>query len=628
MEAMGEPTITLRPYQQQILADTRAAIAAGHKRILISSPTGSGKTTVGLAMMRGAAERGHFSAVMVERIVLADQWCSAALEAGLDAGIIQAERGERGAQATIYSQQTTESRSERLSAWPEQRLVVVDEAHVQRSAITEWIRSPDRAEKAPNQVIIGMTATPHPAGLGDTYTALVQGPTTRALTDDGWLVPLEVWQAKARMDMDRHKVQATGEWAGKDIDDETALIVGDVAGEWLRVAQDHFTDPPKTLVFSSTVASGKKLCDAFNGLGLGEIAVQISYKDSRDARESALRRFRGQQRAGEGGEVYLLINVSVVGRGFDVPDASVLIDASPYRSSFASYAQMIGRVLRPAAKRAADGERAIVFDHCGNFQRFYPAWCRFVRDGVTELRPDPPPEESRMAWPCPECDALNWLRDGRTCRKCGAALQDETDRENPVPKIRAWRCGKCGAPNRPGAVACVDCGARRKEEGDGVDQARTWACPECGTENPHHEYRCGARDDDGRQCEGEKPEHAQEVEGELERFDVPSDPEGCDTSIDMQARGGRRYAWAHLSELALRHYLKRQKSVTARLWGKAQSLARVRFQRLYGYYPDWPLCSVREPVVDPRLEGWWEQVQAEYAAQYAPRTRGPRGVRR
>lgn len=46
--ASSHAPIVLRPYQEACIESCLEAINAGHSRIGVSSPTGSGKTTVGL----------------------------------------------------------------------------------------------------------------------------------------------------------------------------------------------------------------------------------------------------------------------------------------------------------------------------------------------------------------------------------------------------------------------------------------------------------------------------------------------------------------------------------------------------------------------------------------------------
>ena len=57
----------LRPYQTAIIEQARAAMRAGQKSILITAPTGSGKTALTAHMLATAASRGIPSLFVVHR---------------------------------------------------------------------------------------------------------------------------------------------------------------------------------------------------------------------------------------------------------------------------------------------------------------------------------------------------------------------------------------------------------------------------------------------------------------------------------------------------------------------------------------------------------------------------------
>ena len=611
----------LRGYQQDIVDRLRASIASGKRRPLVSLPTGAGKTRLALAVAAAAAAKGNPTGVMVERNVLADQWALEARRWGFDTGIVQAGRTWRGKHLTVYSQQTVEKRSgSARDTWPDEPVVFVDEAHIQRDRVSEWVRAGAGRSGAagqaagrpdgPTGIVIGLTATPMAKGLADTWDDLIAGPTTQRLTEQGHLVPLQVFMGRAKVDMRGAKVnRATGEWTGQAVDDRMSAIVGSVADEWMRVAEERFDSPPKTLCFSATVASGAKLVKAFNGLGCGEIAAQISYADKPRDRADILRRYGLAE--GEPGKLYVLVNVSVVGRGFDVPDAGVLIDASPYRASIQSYAQMIGRVLRPANGAAVGGESAMVFDHTGNYARFLPQWRQFFKDGVKELRAAGDEGEGGVVrweheWQCPDCSSWNAGGDA-ACRWCpyDTASAGAGGGVSPVVRV-VWICPKCDSSNREEEFACRKCRFTRKRPAKGEkDTVAGWQCG-CGAINALTSFECAG-------CGAEKPERYEVVAGTLEPF-VEEEPVGVDTTID--AREDRKYSWAHLCELALRHYLKKQRTQTPALEQKALTFAQARFMALFGIWPGWPLHTAREPEVDPRIEGWWLQKQAEYGSQF------------
>jgi DNA repair protein RadD len=62
--------------------------------------------------------------------------------------------------------------------------------------------------------VIGLSATPFSKGMADLYTNLVNVCTTNELVDDGFLVPLQMYAARA-VDMTGAKTVA-GEWSEKE----------------------------------------------------------------------------------------------------------------------------------------------------------------------------------------------------------------------------------------------------------------------------------------------------------------------------------------------------------------------------------------------------------------------------
>ena len=73
VEATGMAKPTLYPYQDDAMNAVRHAIAEGHKRICLVSPTGSGKTVMGAYTIDSASDKGKRSAFLVDRLSLIDQ---------------------------------------------------------------------------------------------------------------------------------------------------------------------------------------------------------------------------------------------------------------------------------------------------------------------------------------------------------------------------------------------------------------------------------------------------------------------------------------------------------------------------------------------------------------------------
>lgn len=176
------------------------------------------------------------------------------------------------------------------------------------------------------------------------------------------------------------------------------------------------------------------------------------------------------------------------------------------------------------------------------------------------------------------------------------------------PAEFAWRCGVCRSVNVAEQKRCRKhgCEGRAPAAKPGEDdEKRAWECKACGAMNDLRETKCCG-------CGEPRPKHFEELEGELEEVAF-EEPVGVKHGANLQI--DRKYVWAHLSELALRHYLKTRKNVTSSLKERARKLAGMRYKTLYGVWPNYPLHLAREPYVDPRIENWWQKKAAEYREQ-------------
>lgn len=402
----------LRPYQVTAVERLRDGIRAGHRSQLLVAPTGAGKTAIATHVMDEARKKGTRVAFVVDRVNLVDQ-TSAVLDAeGIPHGVIQAGHWRRRGYEPIQvcSAQTLEKRG----SFPDLSLLVVDEAHCVRKETAALITNMG------NLKVLGLTATPFAKGLSKLYTNLVNVTTTDALTADGYLVPLKMYAAIAP-NMEGAKVVA-GEWSDKDIETRGSAIIGDIVKEWQEKTTLHFGGPVKTICFSATVDHGAELCKQFNAAGYR--FEQISYKDgSDDRRRELIAEFRKPD-----SQIVGLVSCEVFTKGFDVPDVRCGISARPYRKSFSSHIQQIGRVLRPADGKAF----ALWLCHSGNVIRFHEDMLDLFANGVSGLD------------------------DGKL---------DQKARKEPDEGTKdAIKCAACGYILPPSAHACPACGHERKRK--------------------------------------------------------------------------------------------------------------------------------------------------------------------
>ena len=400
--------IVLRDYQLESVERLRQGIRDGHRSQILCAPTGSGKTVIAAHLMEEVTKKYKRAAFIVDRVNLVDQTSAVLQSYGLDHGVIQAGhwRFRPYERLQVCSAQTLEKRG----FFDRCDLLIVDEAHCIRKQTAGFVKN------VPVKVL-GLTATPFAKGLGELYTNFVNVTTTNKLVEQGHLVPLKMYAAKA-IDMAGAKVVA-GEWAEKDIEERGLKIVGDVVGEWIDKTQRHFGGPVKTIVFSATVDHGEELCRQFNDAGFN--FQQISYRDKNDERRRELiEEFRKPD-----SQIHGLVSCEVFTKGFDVPDIKCGIAARPYRKSFSSHIQQLGRAMRTAPEKT----EALWLCHSGNLLRFYRDTTELFENGVSGLDDQErdrkaraePTEKEKQKWAC-SCGFLMTAGMVR-CPSCGKERQ-------------------------------------------------------------------------------------------------------------------------------------------------------------------------------------------------------------
>lgn len=399
----------LRPYQVESVEKLRQGIRDGHRSQLLCAPTGSGKTIIAAFLMAEANKKFSRVGFVVDRVNLVDQASAVLTDYGIDHGVIQAGhwRWLPAERIQICSAQTLEKRG----FFPGLNLLIVDEAHCVRKQTAQMIKARDEIR------VLGLSATPFTKGLRDLYSNIVNVTTTNKLVAEGHLVPLKMYAAKA-IDMAGAKVVA-GEWAERDIEERGMKIVGDVVGEWVAKTTLHYGGPVKTIVFSATVDHGEELCKQFNAAGYN--FQQISY---RDANENRRRELIAEFRKPDS-EIHGLVSCEVFTKGFDVPDIMCGISARPYRKSFSSHIQQLGRVMRPSAEK----QDALWLCHSGNLMGFAEDMFDLFQNGVQSLD--------------------NGERDAKV-------------RKEPTPREKAnYSCSACGFMLPAGAIRCPACGKEK-----------------------------------------------------------------------------------------------------------------------------------------------------------------------
>lgn len=397
--------VELREYQQAAIQRLRQSVAQGARRPLLTLPTGAGKTVLAAGMTASALERGSRVLFLAHRRELIDQTARQFHAAGIDTGILMAERPQKSAPVQVASIQTLQARlSKEHFHPPEADLVFVDEAH--RAASMQYREILEG--HYPDSVIVGLTATPvrsDGTGLGVVFDDLVIGPTVRELTDLGYLVPMRYW-APTIPDLtgvDTRKGDYVESQLEQAMDDKR--LIGDIVSQWWRLASDR-----QTVVFASGVAHSRHLAQAFRDTGVA--AEHIDGDTFKEERDHII--WRVQR-----GDVQVLCNCLVTTEGWDAPEVSCAVLARPTKS-LGLYLQMAGRVLRPAPGK----EDALLLDHSGSVHMHgfidddHP-WALDAQDKIQRRQQKRDQTNTHKRITCGEC---GYVYQGRVvCPACGWA---------------------------------------------------------------------------------------------------------------------------------------------------------------------------------------------------------------
>jgi ATP-dependent helicase IRC3 len=382
---------TLRKYQTDALAALCAARDAGANRLLVKSPTGTGKTVTFAELLKWPAlktwlaslpkGRGAQMLVIAHREELLDQAADKIRRAnpGLIVDIEQgARKSSRYSDIVIASIQTLAAmkfrRLQRLIAHHTFPIVIVDEAHhaaaatyrttlahlgflpfakvedgsdeieaakfddvlVMEQALEGWDR-----EAPKDRLLVGFTATPNRSdaiGLGCVFQSIAYSYGLKDAIEDGWLVPIRPWVVETTTSLDGVEM-SHGDFNQKQLAD----AVNNERRNQLAVAawREH-ADGRSTIAFTVDVAHAHDLAAAFRAVGVP--AEAVSGETPKEERRDILRRFTA-------GTVEVITNCMVLTEGTDLPRTSCILHTKPTRSA-TLYEQMTGRGLRLFPEKA------------------------------------------------------------------------------------------------------------------------------------------------------------------------------------------------------------------------------------------------------------------------------------
>ncbi len=331
----------LRAYQTEALARVKDAYRAGKRRVLVSLPTGTGKTVV-FAHFPSALKMKKRLLVLAHReeLLLQAEQKFRAVQPGLKIGIERAEdRAAADAQVVIASIPTlAHSEGARLSRFnPDDfSIIVVDEAH---HAVAESYRrifnhfglfNPDTP-----RYLVGFTATPRRGdsqGLGEVFQEVCYAHDLRQMIVDGFLCPIRGWRLDTALSLDGVKVRH-----GDFVESQLARVVNTPSrNRLLTTSYMRLANHRRAIVFCVDVQHAKDVCSEFAEAGIHAAAVWGEMP--KEERRKTIEKFSS-------GEIAVLTNCNLLTEGFDEPSINCVLMARPTRSKLL-YAQMVGRGTR------------------------------------------------------------------------------------------------------------------------------------------------------------------------------------------------------------------------------------------------------------------------------------------
>ena len=392
--------MNLRPYQQNAVNSIRETFLSGINKLILCSPTGSGKTVIFSFITKSTQDKGNRILIITDRIELLTQSGGTVNKLGIDFGYLSAKTKIVPKESVVISM--IETLNNRIKK-PEYKdfiqsfdLIVIDECH-KRNFDKLW------PVLKPTQRIIGATATPIRQGvknqLKDYYQKIIDVCQIPELIADGYLVPAISYGEK--VDLSNIKLKG-GEYDENQLTEMYKHKYESVIINYKKYSQDK-----KTLIFCASVKNSQDLCDIFHSSGFNSKHIDATSKD----RSEILTWFKKTDNA-------ILCNVGILTTGFDEPSIQTVI---LYRAttSMALFLQMCGR-----GSRLFDNKTHFTILDFGNNILNHGFWEQPRKWSLELEKKKKGPSETR-AKECPKCGALLSVAT-KVCQYCGYIY--------PIPK--------------------------------------------------------------------------------------------------------------------------------------------------------------------------------------------------
>jgi superfamily II DNA or RNA helicase len=422
--------ITLRDYQQQAVADIRAAFKTGKRRVLFQLPTGGGKTTIFSYLVRALYDAGKYVAIIAHRDELLKQISDTLKSFEVPHSFIAAKKKfDKSQRVQVCGVHTLKRRTDKF--YPD--WIIIDEAH--HAVAGSWATILGDWSLAR---VLGVTATPERLdgkGLGDIFEQIVNGPSVKTLIEQGHLARPKYY-SPTTIDTSTFKTVA-GEYNKADVRravDRPTITA--CAVTWYN----KLCAGKPAVAFCASIQHSKNVAEQFNRYGFRWASLDSDMSD--EERKAVVDGLRS-------GALHGISSCDIISEGFDIPFITAAILLRPTKS-LGLFLQQVGRALRPAP----DKPFALIIDHVGNIGKTYDGQWEKNHGFIEEERvwsldgkekQEGEPRDDKM---CPACFML--VPAGTARCECGyefakerePAVETEGDLIEVIPpdvdSIEAW----------------------------------------------------------------------------------------------------------------------------------------------------------------------------------------------
>ncbi len=404
-----ESPIILRPYQQTIKDEVYNQLNQGIHRILVYSPTGSGKTATFCSMIADFLASRHRVLLLMHREFLIEQTVKTLRRFGVPTeaiGIIKAgysENRDRPLQLAGIQSLSRRQHPQNID------IIIGDEAHT----ICWYSEYKKLLNTLNNSIQIGFTASPwrlkpHKQYFGEWFDTIVKGPTIQELMSLGFLARVRYFGKGGLVDLTQLDTDSTGDF--KTLQMEQKFLDAGIC-EAVRQRILELCLCRTGVIFNSGVKQSKQQTELLN-----EAGIFTKHIDAHTPINERRRMFQELEK----GEIRCISSVGCLTEGFDCQSIGYVVLARATQSQ-ALYYQVAGRGLRTCPGK----ENCLLLDFGGNVKRFG----FLTKSPSITLEPTPPPNVKEMLKTCPDCGSEVWIFE-QVCPECGyefTVKKSETD---------------------------------------------------------------------------------------------------------------------------------------------------------------------------------------------------------